>query len=182
MAKAKSTETSVDRTIAPQTLIKLIRRANTQASEIQTLSGEMGEEIKSAIENKHLHRGAFNLVRKLAKMDDLKRKDFIRQIGLYIGICQGGGLFGPEHAGDLADEAERISAEGDGEPANGNTEWDEAAPKPEGEGGEGGDAEPLADAAARGVQHLAGMKTPKPPRGRRGGLDGGEAEGGTRIQ
>lgn len=114
MGKPDSTETSVDRTVAPKQLIALIKDAEQKGKRIQSIAGELGERVKNAVENGHLHRGAFRLMLRLYKMDEEKRGDFMRSIGLYMQICHEEGLFGdPEHAGDLVDDAERAEDEAD---------------------------------------------------------------------
>ena len=107
---AKSTKTSVDRVVAPRQLLALIKDAHQKRNEIQGIAGTLGDRVKNAIENGHLHRAAFALMVRLYKMDELKREDFIRQIPIYIEMCRKGELFGVEHAGDLVE-----MAGGDGE-------------------------------------------------------------------
>lgn len=108
-------------------VLSLIRKSNETKTRMQSISGELGEEIKSAVENKHLHAGALKLVAKLASMDAIKRDAFQRAFKLYIDYAIEGGLFGGQHVGDLVEQAEadvetsaKASRLGDG--AAGNVE------------------------------------------------------------
>lgn len=105
--KSKNTETSVQRTVAPDLLVSLVKKSDECKTEMLSISGELGERVKHAIENGHLHRGAFGLVSRLYRMDEFRRNDFIRQFNLYCDICREKGLFGAEHVGDLVDTAEQ---------------------------------------------------------------------------
>jgi uncharacterized protein (UPF0335 family) len=160
-----ATETSVDRTVAPKQLIALIKDAEQKGKRIQSISGELGERVKNAVENGHLHRGAFRLMLRLYKMDEEKRGDFMRSIGLYMQICHEEGLFGRE-TGDMF--------EGNDEAAN-EPEADESAPNEHGS--------VSADSEA-GQEILSGIKPldeEAPKRARRSrkkaALEGAEAEG-----
>jgi uncharacterized protein (UPF0335 family) len=101
--KKQDTETSVQRTVAPDQLVSLIKWINEKRSVISGLSGEIGERVKHAADNGNLHRAVCGQVAKLARMDEYKRNDWLRQFNLYIDICREKGLFGQEHCGDLLD-------------------------------------------------------------------------------
>lgn len=167
--KAESTETSVDRVVAPKQLLALIADAHQKRDKISTIAGELGERIKNAVENGRLHRAAFTLMVRLYKMEELKREDFIRQIGLYVDMCREGNLFRPEHAGDLVAEADRLAGEAENEGAQEPLGRDDEPPLTE-----------AAMAVQSGIKQLADNK---PKRGRpRKALEGAEAAGATRIQ
>lgn len=100
-----SDEDAVQRTVAPKQLVALIKETDQKKTRMQSLSGEIGERIKNAVENGHLHKGAFGLCVRLFRMDDLKRRDHIRSVRLYLDICEQEGLFGTEHVGDLVEQA-----------------------------------------------------------------------------
>ena len=117
-----ATETSVDRTVAPKQLVALIKDAHVKGERILSLAGELGQRVATAVENGHLHRGAFRLMLRLYKMDEEKRGDFMRSIGLYMQICHEEGLFGRE-TGDMF--------EGTDEAAN-EPEADESTPNEHG--------------------------------------------------
>jgi hypothetical protein len=106
MAKAKTSETSTDRTIAAKQLIALVKDCDQKKTKIASHVGEIGERIKSAVENGNLHKAAFGLIVKLFRMDEDKRNDFLRQFPLYVDMCRDAGLFGSEHVGDLVEDAE----------------------------------------------------------------------------
>lgn len=85
-------------------VLSLIKKSNETKTRMQSISGELGEEIKSAVENKHLHAGALKLVAKLVRMDAVKRDDFLRAFEVYADYAVEGGLFGGQHMGDLIDQ------------------------------------------------------------------------------
>ena len=86
-------------------VLSLIRRSNETKTRVRSEAGALGEEIKKAVENKHLHAGALKLVARLARMDAGKRDDFSRAFDLYRDYVVEGGLFGDRHMGDLVDQA-----------------------------------------------------------------------------
>lgn len=112
-----SDEDAVQRTVAPKQLIALIKEADQKKTRMQSLSGELGERVKAAVENGHLHKGAFGLCVKLHRMDDLKRADYIRSVRLYLDICEQEQLWGSVHTGDLATMADQADEEGADEKA-----------------------------------------------------------------
>ena len=46
-------------------VLSLIRRSNETKTRVRSQAGALGEEIKKAVENKHLHAGALKLVARL---------------------------------------------------------------------------------------------------------------------
>ena len=103
---AKTSESTADRTIAAKQLVALIRETDQKKTKIASITGELGERIKSATENGNLHKACFGLMVKLYRMDEDKRDDFLRQFPLYVDICREGNLFGQEHVGDLVEDAQ----------------------------------------------------------------------------
>ena len=99
-----SEETS--RAVAPKQLVALVKEAHQKKTRVQSINGELGARVKAAVDNGHLHRGAYALMLRLYRMDEERRDDFIRSIQLYLDICRDEGLFGEEHVGDLVDKAE----------------------------------------------------------------------------
>lgn len=94
-------------TAAPKNLVlSLIRRSNEIKTRMQSIAGELGAEITSAVEDRYLHSGALKLVAKLSRMDELKRDAFLGSFDLYRDYALEGGLFGDEHVGDLVEAAE----------------------------------------------------------------------------
>eukprot|EP01037_Dinobryon_pediforme_P011876 gene11876-11967_t len=91
--------------VNPKQLVALIKDSDQKKTRMQSISGEIGQRVKEATENGHLHRGAFALMVRLYRMDELKREDFIRQFDLYVDMCRENELFGTEHTGDLVDMA-----------------------------------------------------------------------------
>lgn len=93
--------------VAPKELVlSLVRRINENKTRVQSLNGEIGAEVKEAVENKHLHSGAMKAVAKLVRMDPEKRDDFLRAYRRYFDYAQEAKLFGAAHVGDLVDDAE----------------------------------------------------------------------------
>lgn len=159
MAKAQSTKTSSDRVVSKKELVSLIREEATVKGQTSEINGAFGERVKNAIDNKHLHRGAYRLMVKLNHMDELKRNDFIRQANVYVEMCREAKVWGEEHVGDLDD----LSKRGDGEEQR---EDDKTAE----------DAVALREAGAKAL--AKGIKQLKPAKG----LEGADAPSGTRIQ
>lgn len=108
-----SDDSKPQRVVAKKQLIALIRDADQKKDKMQSISGELGERVKTAVENGHLHKGVFALCVKLYRMEEDKRNDFLRQMPLYLDMCREEGLFGSEHVGDLVDEAQRADDEPD---------------------------------------------------------------------
>lgn len=108
---ARSTETSVDIVVSDKVFRSLMLARNADKSQISTISGDMGEREREAAENKHLHLPAYKQVAKLAKMDELKRNDFLRSFTVYVDKAKRLKLFGEEHAGDMGDLADRPDAD-----------------------------------------------------------------------
>ena len=93
--------------IAPKKLVlSLMRRINENKTRVLSLNGEIGAEVKEAVENQHLHSAAMKAIAKLVRMDPEKRDDFLRAYRLYFDYAQEARLFGAAHVGDLVDEAE----------------------------------------------------------------------------
>lgn len=99
-------ETSTEKVISKTQLLALIKEANATKTKIGELSGALGERVKNASDNGNLHKAAFANVVKLSRMEELKRRDYLRQREIYEQFAQEAGLFGEEHAGDLLDEAD----------------------------------------------------------------------------
>jgi hypothetical protein len=95
--------------VAPKKLVlSLVRRINENKTRIASVNGELGVEVKEAVENEHLHAGAMKAVAKLVRMDPEKRDDFLRAYRLYFDYAQEAKLFGETHVGDLVDDAEPL--------------------------------------------------------------------------
>jgi len=168
MPRTAATEDSAERTVSPKQLVALIREASNKKSKIATLAGELGERVKNACENAHLHRGAYALSVKLFRMEEQKREDFIRQAMLYIEICRESGLY-EQHAGDLFDENTSDAMDAEAEEAAG-----------EREAGEGREV-PLSEAAAAVQAGIKQLKPRKRGRPRKSALEGADATSGTRV-
>lgn len=87
--------------------LALVKEANLVTKKVASINGEIGERVRHAIDNAHLHRSAFGLVRKLVRMDEDKRDDFLRSFDAYRDYAVEAQLFGSEHVDDLADMAQR---------------------------------------------------------------------------
>ena len=103
------TETSNDRVIAQKPFRKLVQSFGHRKAKIQSLSGELGETIKTAVDTQNLHRGAFALIARLDRMDEMKRNDFLRSLDLYRDYMEtDGGTWSAEP--DMVDQAEAPAA------------------------------------------------------------------------
>jgi hypothetical protein len=80
--------------------------ATKQNPRMQSVAGELGEEIKHAVENKHLNARALKAVARLSRMDADKRVAELAAFDLYRTYAEEAGLFGGGHVGDLVEQAE----------------------------------------------------------------------------
>lgn len=161
------------KSVNPKQLVGLIKDADQKKSKMQSISGELGERVKNAVENGHLHKGAFGLMVKLYRMEEDRRADFIRSIILYLDICREQSLFGQEHVSDLVDDADLADmARGDGVADEGERDPDTEAAEANAAALEGGIKELDPEDAHPTVK--AGRK--------RKGVQGGEATGSYRVQ
>lgn len=103
-----TTESSIQ--AAPKKVgVSLIRHLNVAKAQTQSINGSVGQEIKDAVENKHLHSGALKMIAKLARLDEIKRNDFLASFDLYRIYAMESNFFGEEHVGDLMDDAESVA-------------------------------------------------------------------------
>jgi hypothetical protein len=159
---AKPSEKTVERVVSAKQLVALLKEAKHAKAETSEVNGALGERVKNAVDNGRLNRKAYHLVKQVALIEDeLKREAAIRDFGIYVDLCRKENLFGAEHTGDL----DRMARGEDDEHPDPDAENDEA--------------EPVDEDAAR-VAHASGIKELK-PKGRKRGLDGADAEGGTRV-
>lgn len=101
-----SDEVPLSARAAPKTLVlSLVRRSNEAKTKMQSISGVLGEEIKEAVENKHLNARALKNIARLARMDADKRLAELSAFDLYRTYAEEAGLFGGGHVGDLVDDA-----------------------------------------------------------------------------
>lgn len=91
--------------------LALLKDASNKKTKVASINCEIGERIKSAVDDGHLHRQLFGLMLKLSRMDELKRNDFLAQFPIYVEMCREGGVFGDEHAGDLLSQPQEQSQE-----------------------------------------------------------------------
>jgi hypothetical protein len=101
-----SADQPVRKLVNKKQFLALYKHADQKKTRVASISGEIGERIKEASENGHLHRQLFGLMLKLGRMDELKREDFIAQFPEYCRMCREGGIFGQEHVGNLFDRQE----------------------------------------------------------------------------
>lgn len=98
---AKPLTDTPERQIGAEQFAALVRSGLDADNRAEKAKAQYSDNVANAVENANLHRGAFNLVKRLAKMDELKRKDFLSALELYCDHAEKKGLFGAEHAGDL---------------------------------------------------------------------------------
>lgn len=99
-------EEPVRKLVNAKHFIALLKDADQKKTRVASINGEIGERIKEASENGHLHRALFGLMLKLSRQDELKREDFIAQFPEYVRMCREAGIFGQEHVGNLFDQQE----------------------------------------------------------------------------
>lgn len=66
-----------------KSLMKSSRQAKNDISEI---AGALGSEIKAAVENNHLHRKAFGVIKMADRMEPEKLADFLDSLALYLDM------------------------------------------------------------------------------------------------
>jgi len=108
---------SAKKIVNAKQFVALLRDADQKKTRVASINGEIGERIKEASENGHLHRALFGLMLKLSRQDELKREDFISQFPIYVEMCREAGVFGQEHVGNLADMAAEEEPEQDADEA-----------------------------------------------------------------
>ena len=74
---------TVDRVISEKKFNSLLNRFQEGKKRVRSLSGDLGTEVKEAVERDNLHKGAFALFARLDGMDELKRNDFLRAFDIY---------------------------------------------------------------------------------------------------
>ena len=99
-------DSTTDLVTPAKEVLSLVKALNLSKTRVASVNGEIGERIKHAVENKHLHSSALKAVAKLVRTDPEKRDDFLRAYRLYFDYAQEAGMFGSAHVGDLVDEAE----------------------------------------------------------------------------
>jgi len=110
---AKPLTQTPERQIGADQFAALVRSGLDADNRASKAKAQYSDNVAAAVENANLHRGAFNLVKRLAKMDELKRKDFLAALDLYCDHAEKKGLFGSEHAGDLVGRTSEGPAEDD---------------------------------------------------------------------
>lgn len=94
--RTKRTETSTDKIIDKEIFSSLMKEVSANKGKISELSGHIGSRIKNAADGHNLHRGAFALMVRMNKMDEVKRNDLFRNISVYWDICTELGFFGAQ--------------------------------------------------------------------------------------
>ena len=101
---------SSDRVVSNKVLFELVRSGSETSKRVQSINGTFGEQVKNAVETKHLHAGAFGTINRLHKMDEAKRNDFLASFGLYIDKMREG-PWKEGHVGDFVAQAEASERE-----------------------------------------------------------------------
>jgi uncharacterized protein (UPF0335 family) len=99
------------RAASAKIVLSLIRRVNETKTRVQSENGMIGQEIKDAVEDKHLNARALKSIARLTRMDADKRLAELAAFDLYRTYAEEAGLFGGGHVGDLVDDAEAPRAE-----------------------------------------------------------------------
>jgi hypothetical protein len=108
------TEEAATKVANTKQMIALAKALNQSKSKVASINGEIGERIAKAVENGNLHAKAFKFNCALARMfekDDLKAREFWRNVLLYNEEFENAGLFGEQHVGDIDELARKAAAE-----------------------------------------------------------------------
>ena len=69
--------------ISERELAALIKKCKTAQAGMDSERATLGSYISDAVENKHLHKGAFGVFRRLEKMDPVKRAEMLFHMDIY---------------------------------------------------------------------------------------------------
>jgi hypothetical protein len=69
--------------ISERDLAALVKKCKTAQAGMDSERATLGSYISDAVENKHLHKGAFGIFRRLEKMDDVKRQELLFHFDVY---------------------------------------------------------------------------------------------------
>jgi hypothetical protein len=176
-----------EKIFADKQFVALVKAVEENKVKVATVNGALGERVKAAVDNANLHLGAFKLICKLYHFEEEKRAEFLRQFDLYREKAVRLQLFGPEHVGDLMDQA--------GESGEAAQQY---AEDPQHVGADGVYADPDLEAAAHNAALLSGgiseipaqegefddasaanpsMRNRRPRRG----MEGGDAPGNYKV-
>jgi hypothetical protein len=147
----------------PKQLVALLKDADLKSEKIATITGELRERIKHAIDNGNLHAKAFSFARAVYRMKEEKRDEYLRHVKRYLEIMEEEGLLGDAHVGDLAEMAREAEQQ----------DPDEAAAEANAQAIEGG-IKPLSDA------EFDDSTSKRPSRRRQ--ADMGDAPGSYKLQ
>lgn len=103
-----TTENSSHKVIGEKDFAALVTKCKSAAKKADESRGELGALISNAAEHKNLHAPAFALFRRLAKMTDLKRAEFL----FHFDIYRERGRF--DAADDLLPDRQASNGAGDG--------------------------------------------------------------------
>lgn len=98
-------------------LQRLIAKANSAKSKMDTIKGGLGEDIANAVDEHNLHAGAFKLINKLQRMDAVKLMSFLTHFDHYREKLNIDSLAATNLPG-LEDDAEEAGQHGDGSQAD----------------------------------------------------------------
>jgi hypothetical protein len=99
--------------ISQNGLKRLLKQARTTTADARSLAGQLGQAVASAVENDHLHRKAFNIVKGLDRMEPEKLADTLDCLDHYLDIS------------GLRDRAAKVMRLGLGEGAEGDESEEE---------------------------------------------------------
>ena len=74
---------SDDNMISKEDFIKLLKKCKSAESAVAEASGNLGDLIGAAVENKNLHKKAFGLARQCTRMDPVKLYAFLQAFDAY---------------------------------------------------------------------------------------------------
>jgi hypothetical protein len=115
---AAKAETSTVKAISGKDFDSVVKRCRAAQSAMDSERGSLGSIISDAVENKHLHKGAFGVFRRLDKMDAGKRAELLFNFDLYRERAEkrtGPDAWGaqPDMLPDRVDDAEEPGESGE---------------------------------------------------------------------
>lgn len=114
--KSDQAKTATDKAgqISARKLKSLMAEGRKATQDTREIAGTLGQQIKDAVENDHLHKGAFAVIRKLDRMEPEKLADFLDTLDYYRDISGINERAAKVMRMDLEDDGGKATAGGKG--------------------------------------------------------------------
>lgn len=85
-ADEKKPDKSIGQQVGQRKLRELMASARSAHQDTREIAGTLGAEIKDAVENHHLHKKAFSVIRTADRMEPEKLVEFLDCLDLYLDL------------------------------------------------------------------------------------------------